>query len=298
MITAVALFILGSGISGGALNMSVLIVGRAIQGAGGGGISMLCNLIVCDLVPLRHRGSYTAIIFIAITAANGIGMFSVSPEKTALTGSHRSFCWRNYCPEDNLAMGVLAQSPHRRCDIATINCLPTGWLQERAGHGKAEKNRLHRQRHICPIARIHPNRPDIRWDPMALELMAYRRSSGIRICRIWGIPSIRSLRILSRTNYTPSTVRESHISSGLCPHFPPLPPYVLDCLLLAGILSSRTQINAITVRCSTTPYSHRTHPFRGIEREIPRQNRAISTVPPPWVCTHDHRIRSIHTAGF
>lgn len=275
MITAVALFILGSGISGGALNMSILIVGRAIQGAGGGGISMLCNLIICDLVPLRQRGSYTALIFIAITAANGIGMFNVSPEKATLTGPHRSLCRRDYCPEDDLAMGVLAQSPDRRSDTAIINCLPTGWLQERAGHGKAEENRLHRQRHICSIARIHPTRSDIRWDPMALELMAYRRSFSMRILRIWSISSIRSLQILSRTNYTPSTVRESHISSCLCPHFPPLSPYILDCLLLASILSSRTQINAITVRCSTTPYSHRSHPFRGIERKVPRQNRAI-----------------------
>jgi MFS family permease len=41
MLTCVSVFTLGSGICGGAINGSMLIAGRAIQGAGSGGITLL-----------------------------------------------------------------------------------------------------------------------------------------------------------------------------------------------------------------------------------------------------------------
>ena len=41
MVTALSIFILGSGISGGAESAGVLIAGRAIQGMGSGGMVML-----------------------------------------------------------------------------------------------------------------------------------------------------------------------------------------------------------------------------------------------------------------
>ncbi|ORY17100.1 MFS general substrate transporter-like protein [Clohesyomyces aquaticus] len=75
LIFAVAVFALGSGISGGATSMQMLIAGRAIQGIGGGGLTMLPNLIISDIVPLRERGTYLAIIFLSITVGNGIGPF-------------------------------------------------------------------------------------------------------------------------------------------------------------------------------------------------------------------------------
>ncbi|KAH6673324.1 MFS general substrate transporter-like protein [Halenospora varia] len=75
IILAVSLFAVGSAICGSAVNMTVLIVGRIIQGAGGGGISTLVNLVICDLVPLRERGGYLAMIYGALTIGNGIGPF-------------------------------------------------------------------------------------------------------------------------------------------------------------------------------------------------------------------------------
>jgi MFS family permease len=54
------LFVLGSGISGGATSPGMIIAGRAIQGMGGGGLNTLPNIIVSDLVPLRERGKYVA----------------------------------------------------------------------------------------------------------------------------------------------------------------------------------------------------------------------------------------------
>jgi MFS family permease len=59
---AVAIYVLGSGISGGATNESTFLVGRAFQGTGGGGINMLIDLIICDLVPLRERPRFIGIV--------------------------------------------------------------------------------------------------------------------------------------------------------------------------------------------------------------------------------------------
>ena len=75
VLIAISFFILGSGISGGANSMSMLIAGRTIQGIGGGGVTMLVDLIVCDLVPLRKRGSVMGIIFGAVTIGTALGPF-------------------------------------------------------------------------------------------------------------------------------------------------------------------------------------------------------------------------------
>lgn len=62
MIISILIFALGSGISGGANESSMLIAGRTVQGLGSGGIMVLVELIVCDLVPLRERGKYLGIV--------------------------------------------------------------------------------------------------------------------------------------------------------------------------------------------------------------------------------------------
>lgn len=73
MISVICLFALGSGIAGGSSNLAMLIAGRAIQGIGGGGISFLLQLIVCDLVPLRERGTYmgSVLLFFMVGTATG-----------------------------------------------------------------------------------------------------------------------------------------------------------------------------------------------------------------------------------
>ncbi|GKT51087.1 efflux pump fus6 [Colletotrichum spaethianum] len=54
----------GGAISGAATNASQLILGRTIQGAGVGGITVMSSIIVSDLVPLRDRGKYIAITLV------------------------------------------------------------------------------------------------------------------------------------------------------------------------------------------------------------------------------------------
>ncbi|KAI0095663.1 MFS general substrate transporter [Hypoxylon sp. NC0597] len=71
----VAVFALGSGISGGATSATMLIAGRAVQGVGGGGIILMIEMIVCDLVSLRDRGRFTAVIMGLFGIVSSLGPF-------------------------------------------------------------------------------------------------------------------------------------------------------------------------------------------------------------------------------
>ena len=73
MIAAVALFALGSGIAGGAASSAMFIAGRLVQGLGAGGMIMLIDLIVCDLVPLRERSTYLGAVLGACALGTIIG---------------------------------------------------------------------------------------------------------------------------------------------------------------------------------------------------------------------------------
>lgn len=75
LLGAVAIFTLGSGLCGGATSMSMLIAARTIQGFGGGGINLLVETVVTDLVPLRERGKYMSIVYLGATVGATIGPF-------------------------------------------------------------------------------------------------------------------------------------------------------------------------------------------------------------------------------
>ncbi|KAI1199440.1 MFS general substrate transporter [Nemania serpens] len=63
IIAATTLFLVGSGLAGGARNVGLLIAGRSIQGVGAGGIYVLIDIVCCDLVSLRERGKYLGLMF-------------------------------------------------------------------------------------------------------------------------------------------------------------------------------------------------------------------------------------------
>ncbi|KAL6808540.1 MFS general substrate transporter [Trichoderma sp. SZMC 28015] len=73
MIVAIALFGLGSGLAGGAQNPGMLIAARTIQGLGSGGLYVLSDIIVCDMVPPRHRGPYLSAILSTAAIGTTIG---------------------------------------------------------------------------------------------------------------------------------------------------------------------------------------------------------------------------------
>ncbi|CAH0003357.1 unnamed protein product [Clonostachys byssicola] len=99
MLFATSLFILGSGICGGATNGSMMIAGRAIQGSGSGGAVMLAHIILADIVPLRQRGYYLAILL----SIFGIGL-AVGPIVGGAFVDHATWRWAFYV---NLPFGGL-----------------------------------------------------------------------------------------------------------------------------------------------------------------------------------------------
>ncbi|KAJ5274001.1 hypothetical protein N7478_009126 [Penicillium angulare] len=75
MLTAVGIFVLGSGICGGASTGAMLIGGRAVQGVGSGGIIMVSSIVISDLVPLRERGNFSAILMSIFGVGSALGPF-------------------------------------------------------------------------------------------------------------------------------------------------------------------------------------------------------------------------------
>jgi MFS family permease len=65
-------FLAGSIIPALANNFTVILVGRSIQGIGGGGIICLTEMVVVDTVPLRERGKWFS-FFGAMWAVGTVG---------------------------------------------------------------------------------------------------------------------------------------------------------------------------------------------------------------------------------
>jgi Na+/melibiose symporter-like transporter len=58
ILVANVIFMVGSLISALANSVGMLIAGRVVQGIGGGGLVILCNICVSDLFSMRDRGKY------------------------------------------------------------------------------------------------------------------------------------------------------------------------------------------------------------------------------------------------
>ncbi|KZO94653.1 MFS general substrate transporter [Calocera viscosa TUFC12733] len=89
----IVLFAIGSAVTGAARTMTMAIAGRTVQGLGGGGIIALADIIIADLVPLRERGMYEAILAVVWAVASAVG----PPIGGALaqSGNWRWLFWMN-----------------------------------------------------------------------------------------------------------------------------------------------------------------------------------------------------------
>ncbi len=73
LLMANVIFMVGSLVAALAQNLTVLLVGRTVQGLGAGGLMVLPNIIVSDLFSQRQRGLYLALIGTVWSFATAIG---------------------------------------------------------------------------------------------------------------------------------------------------------------------------------------------------------------------------------
>lgn len=99
LIIVTVFFVLGSGVAGGATTAAMLIGGRTVQGLGAGGILVLIDVVVSDLVELQDRAKFMGLV--RITGALGS---SIGP---VVGGAIAQANWR-WCFYLNLITGGLA----------------------------------------------------------------------------------------------------------------------------------------------------------------------------------------------
>ncbi|KAI9899020.1 hypothetical protein N3K66_005481 [Trichothecium roseum] len=73
LLSAVAIFWIGSLLCGVSVNMPMLIASRAIQGIGGGGTIVLPNICVSDLFSMRNRAFYFGLFGVIWAIASALG---------------------------------------------------------------------------------------------------------------------------------------------------------------------------------------------------------------------------------
>jgi EmrB/QacA subfamily drug resistance transporter len=108
---SIVIFLIGSALAGLSANMTQLIAFRAVQGLGGGGLMVLAQAIVGDVVPPRDRGRYQGVFGGVFGLASVLG-----PLLGGLFVDNWSWHWVFYI---NLPLGVVAL-------IATALALPPG----------------------------------------------------------------------------------------------------------------------------------------------------------------------------
>ena len=113
-IIAICIFLLGSALCGLAQGMTQLVVFRAIQGVGAGGLIPLALAVIGNLVPPRDRGRYQGLIGAVFASASIIG-----PAVGGFIVDNTSWRWIFYVnlPVGGVALLVIWITMPRRRDV-------------------------------------------------------------------------------------------------------------------------------------------------------------------------------------
>ncbi|MFS8199737.1 MDR family MFS transporter [Streptomyces sp. CWNU-52B] len=111
LLAALGVFVAGSLLAGCAPSMSVLLAGRAVQGAGTGGILALTNALVAGLVPARERGLYTGWFGVSFGTASVAGPL-VGGLLVGAPGLGWRWCFLGVIPVALAAAALVRLAPH------------------------------------------------------------------------------------------------------------------------------------------------------------------------------------------
>jgi EmrB/QacA subfamily drug resistance transporter len=111
---AISIFLVGSALCGAAQSMTQLVVFRAIQGLGAGGLFPLALAVIGNIVPPRDRGRYQGLIGGTFAAASILG-----PAIGGFIVDNMSWRWIFYVnlPVGGLALLVISLTMPRRRDV-------------------------------------------------------------------------------------------------------------------------------------------------------------------------------------
>ncbi len=127
-IIAILIFLAGSALCGLAQNMTELVIFRAVQGLGAGGLFPLALAVVGNIVPLRDRGRYQGLIGAVFASASIIG-----PLVGGFIVDNTTWRWIFYVnlPIGGLALLVISLTmprPGQRRDRRYIDWIGAGLL--------------------------------------------------------------------------------------------------------------------------------------------------------------------------